>query len=244
MKRRVLANLIAWAFFLSVVFLLPGSIALAGNVHPCPFLEISMFDEPSPPPEYAQAVCYHQWIYRPPYYEGPMEPACFAAKPPYMYATLAVHIGCLDDPICPTVGPGCEQYGGFTGFAFGISTTGFPVSYLSFTPCPGFTENPSQAGAPAAISVSSTSGCRISSNHVGYLTYLNGTSAVGATYFDIVPNADLGYFKVVNCAGTYDEGTTIGGRAQWGGTKTLTCLTGGRTDVRPTTWGGIKALYR
>ena len=241
MKHTSLTKTLALAFFCCSFVLLPQAIALAGNAHPCPFLEIYLFDVVPPPPS-DDYVCYHPWLYYPP--GGPADVVCFSPKVPNLYACLPVHVGCIDNPVCPSVGPECEQYGGFTGFAFGILATGSPVTFISFTPCPGFVESPSEAGVPAAINVSSTWGCRISSHHVGYLTYLNGT-VLGATYFDIVPNADLGHFKVTNCSGAYDEGTTVAGSAQWGGTKSIDCWQyWWWTVVESTTWGKIKSLFR
>ncbi|KPJ60584.1 MAG: hypothetical protein AMJ46_06220 [Latescibacteria bacterium DG_63] len=56
-----------------------------------------------------------------------------------------------------------------------------------------------------------------------------------ATWFDIVPSADLGHYKVINCDNEYDTGTVIGGNAQWGSEP---------STIEMTTWGRIKSLYR
>jgi hypothetical protein len=83
-------------------------------------------------------------------------------------------------------------------------------------------------------------------DHPGYLTYFT-TTDVGASYFDIVSNADEGCAIVVNCQAEYDLGTLIGGGAQWGGSQSIICAMDPSTDptaVDFTTWGSIKSLYR
>jgi hypothetical protein len=153
---------------------------------------------------------------------------CYDTKlAPGNYGFLSVHAGHLDN--------------GFTGLPFGIQASGYPVTFLGFVPCPGFTVVLSQAGMPSAIMVTSTMGCRAAREAVGYLKYV--CSDTRATFFQIVANADLGHYKVINCDYTFDEGTGIGGMAQWGGTRQLGCpyVWVGAPAL---TWGGIKSLFR
>jgi hypothetical protein len=143
------------------------------------------------------------------------------------YGFLSVHAGHLNN--------------GFTGIPFGVQAIGSAVTFLEFVPCPGFTVVLSQAGMPSAIMVTSTEGCRQAREAVGYLKYV--CSDTRATFFEIVANADLGHHKVINCDYTFDEYTGIDGKAQWGGTRQLSCpYIWLGTEVL--TWGKIKTLYR
>jgi hypothetical protein len=68
------------------------------------------------------------------------------------------------------------------------------------------------------------------------------TTNVVASYFDITTNADDGEIFLMDCQAGH-ESPPVGGRAQWGGTKTITCATG-QTAVDLTTLDKIKGLYR
>jgi hypothetical protein len=130
---------------------------------------------------------------------------------------------------------------GFLGTPHGIAYTGDPFDYLSTTACPGFLKGPSTAGEPDAIVVSSTGECHMWDHHSCYTRWMSGTGA--DSFFDIVANADLGHYKVINCDNLYDEGTVIGGRAEWSDVQSIVCGED-PTTVEETTWGKIKGLYR
>jgi len=144
------------------------------------------------------------------------------------YGFLSVHAGHLDN--------------GFTGLPFGIHASGSPVTYVEFVACPGFAVGPSQAGMPSAILVTSTVGCRQERDAVGYLKYKCLNTSV--TYFNIVGNADLGHYKVVNCDYTFDENTEIKTGAQWGGNESTLFCPGVGVGIEATTWGQLKAIFR
>ena len=202
-------------------------LALGDNDNPHLYLEVYNFmEEPSPVPEY---ICVHTDI--------PCEALhCYDVKTMYSFAYVPVHIGKLD---CPEK----EPPGGFLGLPFGVVVSGEAMTYVSTNACPGFMKGPSTAGEPAAIVISSTSGCHDWYDHIGYLIYLNMSTRTGASYFDIVASADVGHHKVINCQNTYDENTVIGGGGQYGGVQTIVCY-GWPTNVEVTTWGKIKGLYR
>jgi hypothetical protein len=154
---------------------------------------------------------------------------CYVAKSnPYCYGFIPIHVGKVEN--------------GFLGVAYGLQITGPYQAYLGETGCPGF--NRGAGGAQVSIYFGSTQGCRQWHEHPGYSKVLANTD-LGATYFDIINNADVGHHKVVNCDTEYDEGTVVAanGRAQWGGDQTVTCM-GDPTDVELTTWSKIKGLYR
>jgi hypothetical protein len=71
------------------------------------------------------------------------------------------------------------------------------------------------------------------------------TSGTAASFFDITTNADDGILLLKACQGGNEvpPQLEIGGRAQWGGTKSITCGES-PTSVDLTTWGKIKGLYR
>ncbi len=223
--RRLLILTIAACFCLTVP-------AMAGNVAPKLYLEVWNYAEvPDPIPT---DVCKH--LTKP---TGGIH--CYDVKVAYNYAVVGFHVGNLDTPICSTTGVDCAAFGGFVGCPFGVASSGEAVNFASWTACPGFLKGVSVAGEPSACSSNSTSGCHNWWDHSGYLSYLNLSTRTGATFFDIVANADLGHNRVINCAFTYDNGTTIGYRAQWGGTSTLTCPS---TAVEETTWSKVKSLFR
>jgi len=215
-------------------FLIPAG-AFAGNDAPKLYLEIWQFGEvPDPVPEY---VCVHT---------TPVPPtgiSCYSTKTQFNTAFVALHVGNLNQPVCPTTGIACRvpPQGGYLGVPFGMMATGQSVTFLSFTACPGFLKGPSAAGEPSACLASSTSKCHDWQDHLGYLQYFTTSSSPAATTFGVVNNADLNLFKVINCGNQYDEGTTVVGGAQWGGTQSITCAV---TAVTPTTWGNIKSLFR
>lgn len=206
---------------------------LAGNAAPKLYLEVWDFEGGVPDPVPTD-VCIHTTAPT-----GGIH--CHDQKLAYHTAAVALHVGNLDTPTCPTIGPACATYGGYVGVGFGIVTSGEAVVFLGWTACPGFLAGPSFAGEPAACLATSAWGCREWWEHLGYLTYVNMSTATGATYFDIVASADDATYDVINCANSYDTNTSIGGGAQWGGTQTVTCSS---TPVGETTWGKIKSLFR
>ena len=120
----------------------------------------------------------------------------------------------------------------------GIASSGLSVTFAGFIACPGFVQG--AGSAPQAIAVSATAACHDIFDHPGYCKYMT-TTYVGATYFDIISNADDGAIKIINCQGNPDPGWEVAGGAQWGGTKTISCY---YVAIEPTTWGKIKAVYR
>jgi hypothetical protein len=225
-------------FSLLVATLTFPACALGGNAHPKLYLEVYHFEED--PVSLPQEICWHQWPLT-----SPLELPCYAPRVPYHVYYLPLHVGDLDLPTCPsTQGYLCAGYGGYKSVAFGVSQTpptGHPLTFMSWNACPGFLKGPSAAGEPAACLASTTQICHSSHDHEGYLVYLNASTATDAVYFNIVDNADLGYAKVYSCSSSLDEGTTIGGGAQVGGSQTVVC---GQMPVAELTWGKIKGLYR
>ena len=220
------------------------SIVFAGNVAPRVYLEVYRFEEdptdPGPVPGY---VCVHQ---QPTVY--PWTLPCYAARYPYNFYVVPIHIGSLDQPICLTPGPSCVDYGGYLGIFFGVASTGSgTVFFMSWNACPGFLKGPSAAGEPAACGASSTRDCHEWYDHEGYLVYLNLSSTnTSARYLNVTVSADLLHTRVINCHSQYDFGTIYGGfpgGVQIGGTQTILCGTD-PTPVDATTWGAIKGLYR
>ncbi len=209
--------------------------ALGGNVQPRLFLEVYRFEEqPVPVPDY---VCVHAI---PPYSAFP----CFAVRMPYNLYYVPIHVGALNPPCPLEPGPACADYGGFVGVPFGIvqsAPEGTPLTFVSWNACPGFLEGVSVAGEPAACVSNSTSGCKDWYDHPGYLVYVNASSnSTKAAMLYLVPNADLGHNKVVNCAFAYDENTYAAGMAEINDTQTTACF----VPVEENTWGSIKALFR
>jgi len=205
--------------------------ALSGNVSPRLYLEIYMYD--TDPDSYLPrpaGLCSHSS-------QVAVIP-CYSAKGPNYYGVVPIHISALDSPLArgwpPPSGPG----GGYITVSCGIATSGVTLTFLGFSPCYGFLEG---AGTPPqSIVVSATSSCHGVLDHPGYCKYLSNTN-VGATYFNIVNNADDGAIKIVNCQASLDYGVGVGGGAQWGGAKTITCYS---IPLEAGTWGKIKALYR
>jgi hypothetical protein len=73
-----------------------------------------------------------------------------------------------------------------------------------------------------SIVVTATTACHGWRDHPGYAKYMSTTN-LGATFFNIVGNVeDENRIHVVNCQ-LGQEIPVVGGGAQWGGTKTLTC---------------------
>jgi len=215
-------------------FLIPA-VAVAGNTAPKLYLEIWAYAEvPDPIPG---EVCVHSV----PIPVGGIH--CYNAKAAYATAIVALHVGNLDQPVCPTTGLSCKNpsQGGYLGVPFGVQATGEAITFMSWTACAGFLKGPSAAGEPSACLASSTHDCHDWQHHLGYLQYINMSTRTGMTTLGVVNNADLALFKVINCHNEYDEGTTVVGAAQWGGVQSITCAT---TAVSATTWGGIKGLFR
>ncbi len=153
---------------------------------------------------------------------------CYHAKPAAgSYAFISVHAG--------------RTRNGFTGLPFGIKVSGSPVTFLEFVPCPGYVLVLSQSGIPSAILVTSTVGCRLPREAVGYLKYV--CADTNPTFFEIVPNADFGHFKVINCDYTYDEGTINAGSVQWGHPQMIVCSYV-YLHTEACSWGKIKSLFR
>ncbi len=213
-------------------FLIPA-VALAGNTAPKLYLEIWQFAEaPDPVPDY---VCVHS-------VPVPVSGIpCYSTKAAYNTALLAVHIGNLNQPVCPIPDASCTNQGGFLGLSFGLLATGEAVTFMNWTACPGFLKGPSVAGEPSACLASSTDKCHDWQDHLGYLQYINMSTRTGMTTLGIVASADANPLSVINCNFLYDSGTTVVGGAQWGGAQSIVCAT---TAVSNTTWGSIKSLFR
>jgi len=219
---------------IAACFCLVPTMALAGNTNPTLYLEIYMLeedpDDPGPPPAF---LCFHES--RPLVGELP----CFSPKAPYNFGIIPIHIGKLDQPICPDWpmpgGPG----GGYDVLSVGVAKTGGTVNFVGITACPGFLQGPGTA--PGAILFAATTKCHDWVDHPCYVKYMSTTSMT-ATYFTIVANADDSLIQLINCQlGT--EIPAVGGGVQWGGTKTIVCGLD-PTAVNLTTWGNIKGLYR
>lgn len=203
----------------AVCLFVPAMAQAAGNANPALYLEI--YNNPS---DAAPAgVCGHTLPFT-----GAIQ--CFDVKSnPYCYGFVPIHIGKVEN--------------GYLGIPYGLVQSGAPTqAYLGEVACTGF--NRGAGVGPGSIYFGSTTGCRQWNEHPGYSKVL-ASADMGATYFDIGPNGDVGHNKVVNCDTAYDEGTTIGtpSTAQWGGTQTVVCA-GDPTDVELTTWSKIKGLYR
>ena len=217
------------------------SMVLAGNVAPRVYLEVYRFEEdptdPGPVPGFA---CVHEAPV-----QFPPGLPCYEVRYPYNFYVVPIHIGGLDEPICPTPGASCVGYGGYLGIFFGVASTGTgTLTFMSWNACDGFLKGPSAAGEPAACGASSTSACHDWYDHEGYLIYMNSASTA-ARYLTVTTNADLLHTRVINCHSQYDFGTIYGGfpgGVQIGGTQTILCPES--TPVDATSWGAVKGLYR
>jgi len=212
----------------------------AGNpipVNPREYLEIYTFvEEPIELPSY---VCEHALVDPgPPKVWENVPLPCHAAKSPWSFAYVPIHVAHLPSPT------GYPGGGGYFGVRYGIVVSGEPVMFIDAEACPGFVMGPSIAGAPAAMQFASLGTCYDWQFHAGYVRWINNSTRTGATYFNIVANADEGDYRVLNCDYVWDETTALGHGAQWGGTKNITCCEDGPTAVELTTWGKIKGLYR
>jgi hypothetical protein len=196
---------------------------------PREFLEIYTFEEE--PAELPSYLCEHAIVDPgpPPWYENLPFP-CYAAKVPWSFAYVPIHVEHLGSGSDP-------EDGGYLAVRYGIAALGEPVTFVAAEACSGFLMGPSIAGPPAAILFSSTVGCFDWQFHAGYAYWKNNSTLTDATFFNIVPNADDGDYRVLNCDLQWDETTAIGHGAQWGGTKIITA-------IELTTWGTIKTLYR
>jgi hypothetical protein len=202
-----------------ILLMIPALAAADGNANPHLYLEIYDFvSDPVSVPDY---VCSCQIVY-------PQTIQCFSAKSSgTAFGVVPVHVGKVEN--------------GFHGLVFGVAASGGDAIFLGAAACPGFVKGQSSAGEPQAIFISTAGPCHQWRDHTGYLKYL--ALDTDATYFDIVPSADTGHNKVINCDDQYDEGTVVGGRSQWGGTQDITCQ-GDPTYLRLQTWGKIKDLFR
>lgn len=228
MKRLLISFALAGCFLIAAA-------AFGENAGPKLYLEIWEFSEvPDPLPT---EVCVHT---------SPIPPEgihCYSPKTAYYTAVVALHVGNLDQPVCPVPSAACEgaeAHGGYLGVPFGVMATGEAITFMSWTACPGFLKGPSANGEPEACLASSTKDCHDWQDHLGYLQYINPSSRTGMTMLAIVKNADLNLYNVINCHNEYDT-TYVGGGAQWGGAQSIVCAT---TAVSPTTWGKIKSLFR
>jgi hypothetical protein len=200
---------------------------------PREYLEIYTFVEK--PTELPSYVCAHALVNPgPPEVWENVPLPCYAAKLPYNFAYVPIHVAHL------FIGLG----GGYKGVECGIETRGEDVTFIGAGTCPGFVMGPSGAGPPAAIAFLSTGPCYDWQFHAGYTIWQNQSTRTGATYFDIVANADYGDYYVLDCDYVLDDTTAVGHGAQWGGTKNIACCENGPTAVEVTTWGKIKGLYR
>lgn len=228
MKRLLISMALSFCFLIAAA-------AFAGNVGPKLYLELWQFEEV--PVTLPEEVCMHVV----PVPAGGIH--CYSPKTAYYSAVVALHVGNLDQPVCPVPSATCETaiaHGGYLGVPFGVMTTGEAVTFMSWTACPGFLKGPSAAGEPSACLASSTSKCHDWQDHLGYLQYINMSTRTGMTTVSVIKNADLNLYNVINCHNEYDT-TYVGGAAQWGGTQSVTCST---TGVAPTTWGKIKGLFK
>ena len=235
-ERVLLLSVLLPALFLSIP-------AQAGNYQPTLWLEVWNFEE-EPADSIPGSVCTHTET------GYPFNFPCTSPKSPYAFGFLVVHVGSLDLPTCPTLGVGCEQYGGYAGLCFGVVQTGRPAVFATFEACPGFAV--AYCGGQHDIIVVSTESCHDWPDHPGYLKYVNLSPSVEPTYFGIVNNATTGHHKVQNCSLGFDDGTEVGGCAAWGGEQFDSDACGGYaagylcgfTPVSSTTWGSIKSLFR
>jgi len=219
-------------FLASLVCLSTAPAAISGNANPHLYLEIYMFEtdpsDPGPAPAY---LCVHD--------PGPLqsELPCYSPKIALAFAAVPVHVGQLDLPTAQGWPLPCGPGGGFVGLAYGMTRTGTACTFIGFVTCPEFLQGPGTP--PGAILASATTKCHDWHDHIGYTKYMSG-STLTATFFDITMNTDLGDIEVIDCQANLSP-NTVATRAQWGGTKSITC---GLSPVEQTSWGNIKALYR
>jgi hypothetical protein len=211
--------------------------ALAGNTSPQLYLEVySQAEDPTDPqgPGFLVTPCGHTQGY-------PIALPCYARRLDYYFYAVPLHIGRLDQPVCPTVGPECAQYGGFVGCGFGaVLTPDTGLTFMSWNACPGFIKGPSTSGEPSSMLATSAALCHDWTDHPGYMLWVNGTGTT-TRYINVVHSADLGFAKVINCTNQYDDGTLNSGYVQIGSTQTVACP---GMPVEETTWGKVKAMYR
>jgi hypothetical protein len=225
-------------------FCLVPVAARAGNVNPVLYLEIFTYDADPDDPDLGciaagtcPELCYHN--VRP--VVGEIQ--CFAAKVAYQIAALPIHVGKLDTPPLAEGWPlPCGPGGGWVTLSCGVARTGATANFLGLGICPNFLQGPGVP--PAAVLYTATTQCHDWYDHGGYMKYM-ATTNVTATYFDITTNADDDILLLKDCQGGNDIPPVlgIGGRAQWGGAKSVTCAAG-YTTTDLTTWGKIKGLYR
>ncbi len=213
---RVVSVLLAATWFC----LFPVS-GMAGNAHPYLYPEIygpydNDPDDPGPPP-----AALHGHVDSCPVPDpSDLLIPCYVQKVPYTVGCVALHVGNLDQPTASGWPPPCSPGGGYVEIRCGILRTGHAVTYLGLTACPGFVQGPGIA--PGAIDVYATTKCHDWPDHPFYVKYLNTTGST-SSYFNITTNADDGQIRLKNCQGSW-ETPTIGGQVEWGGTKTILCL--------------------
>jgi hypothetical protein len=218
-----------------VCLMVTAPVSAVGNpVLALPWLYLEIYTFAEQPTELPSCVCGHALLDPgpPPVYENIDTLPCYVPKNPYEFAYVPIHTA-----------TGGEGFPGLRGNNFGIQVSGEPVDFLGAFACQGFVEGPGVG--PDAICFLSTGSCYDWRNHSGYTLWFNSSTGTGATYFDIVPNADSGNYYAMDCEYTWSMNTVVRGRAQWGGTKTIGCgCVTGPTSVQATTWGNIKDLYR
>lgn len=220
-------------------FCLAPALTLAGNINPTFSLEIYDLDtdpdDPGPPPAY---ICYH--ASRP--LAGELQ--CFATKgAAFHFGIVPIHVGRLATPPLAEGWPlPCGPGGGWVLTSYGLQRTGVAVTFMGVTVCPNFLQGPGTP--PGAILVSATTQCHDWLDHPIYAKFMSSAN-LGATYFTIIGNIeDENKIDLINCQGTTETTLlTVGGGAQWGGTKTIACPSG-EIGVETSTWGAIKGLYR
>jgi hypothetical protein len=231
-------------FLLAACFCLVPVAALFGNTAPTLYLEIYGYDVDPDDPDVGciaagtcPELCYHIAVPQ----VGEIQ--CYIPKVNFQIAAIPIHVAKLDTPpLAPGWPLPCGPGGGWVTISCGITRTGATATVLGLSVCPVFLQGPGTV--PAAILYTATTQCHDWYDHGAYMKYMNTTSTA-ASYFDITTNADDGILLLKNCQ-AIDEippQLLVGGRAQWGGTKSVTCAAG-ETGIDLTTWGKIKGLYR
>lgn len=236
MKKLLL--LLVWTCFCVVPVL-----AHAGNINPALYLEIFMYDTDPDDPDYGcvigatcPEICGH--------YEMPLvgDIHCYNPKAPYFIGVVPIHVGKLaTPPLAQGWPPPCGPGGGYITVSCGIQRSGAAVTYMGLNVCPNFVPGPGTA--PGAIFATATTQCHDWVDHPCYTKWL--TANTQASFFDVIGNVEDGNkIDLINCQAVSEASfVTVGGRAQWGGAKTVTCNTP-IYPVEETTWSRIKATYR
>jgi len=233
MKKLLL--LLAWTYFCVVPVL-----AHAGNIYPSLYLEIYMYDTDPDDPDVGcnlanscPEICYHP--------TRPSQLHCYNPKIANFIGVVPIHVDRLATPPLATGWPPpCGPGGGYITVSCGVARTGTALTYTGLTVCPNFLQGPGTP--PGAIVVTATTQCHDWVDHPCYAKYL--TTNTTASYFTITGNVEDGNkINLINCQAVSETSIlTVGGGAQWGGTKTIICP--GGTPVEATTWSRIKAVFR